>query len=343
VHVLLVKMSSLGDVVHALPAVSDATRAGFTFDWVVEESFAAIPARHPGVRNVIPIGWRRWRGNLLKNKSHLTGFFKGLRSRRYDQILDAQGLIKSGVVAALADGGLRSGFSRTSAREGLASVFVQRRIEVERNQHAIDRLRQLFAAALGYRLPDSAVNFGIGGTIDQTAKSNRCVLLHGTTWASKHWPEPMWCALAALLRKACWEVVLPWGNRAERERAQRIAAAAPGARVLDEMSVQGLLEVIDSSKLAVGVDSGLTHLAGALGVPTVVLYGSTSAALTGCRGDRVANLQSDFDCAPCLSRECRYRGQPQMWRDEAATPACYARLTPERVIKEVEQLLEQQS
>lgn len=342
-HVLLVKMSSLGDVVHALPAVSDAARAGFTFDWVVEESFAAIPARHPGVRDVIPIGWRRWRSNLLGNRSELSGFFKNLRSRHYDQILDAQGLIKSGVVAALADGGLRSGFSRASAREGLASAFVQRRIDVARNQHAIDRLRQLFAAALGYRLDDNPARFDIGGTFDRSANPNRCVLLHGTTWSSKHWPEPMWCALAARLRAASWEVDLPWGNPTEWQRAQRIAASAPGARVLDAMTVQELLAVIDSSKLVVGVDSGLTHLAGALGVPTIVLYGSTSAALTGCRGDRVTNLQSDFDCAPCLSRECSYQGQPQRWRDEAATPACYAQLNPERVFAEVEQLLDEQA
>jgi len=342
VHVLLVKMSSLGDVLHALPAVTDAASRGITFDWVVEEAFAAIPARHSAVRNVIPISWRRWRSNPGTHRRSLLEFLKVLRSRRYDQILDAQGLFKSGVVTALARGAISTGFSRGSAREGLASLFYRQRIDVARDQHAVDRLRQLFAGAFGYPIPSGPEKFGLGERVERQAMSNRCILLHGTTWMSKHWPESMWCELSARLRDASFEVDLPWGTMVERDRAERIAARVPGVRVLDALSLESLVDIINQARLVVGVDSGLTHLAAALGVPAVVLYGATSAALTGCRGDRVVNLQADFSCVPCLSRECQYRGAPLMWRDEVVTPTCYARLGPEQVWAQVGRLLELQ-
>ena len=119
---LLIKMSSMGDVVHALPAVTDAARHGVTFDWVVEEAFADIPPLHPAVREVIPIAWRRWRSSLRSSRRELSGFWELLRQRRYDLILDSQGLVKSGVVAALARGRSRFGFSYASAREAAAAV-----------------------------------------------------------------------------------------------------------------------------------------------------------------------------------------------------------------------------
>jgi heptosyltransferase I len=152
-RVLVVKMSSLGDVVHALPAVSDAATAlasrDITFDWVVEEAFAAIPSRHPAVAEVLPIAWRRWRGDLRAHRPALQSFVRRLRGRRYDVVLDAQGLVKSAAVTALARGGVKAGLSRRSAREAAAAWAYGRRIVVPREQHAVDRLRQLFASALG--------------------------------------------------------------------------------------------------------------------------------------------------------------------------------------------------
>ena len=342
-RVLLIKMSSLGDVVHALPAVTDAAAHGFSFDWVVEEAFAAIPARHPAVHRVIPIAWRRWRKKLSLHGAALGQFRRSLRETSYPLVLDAQGLLKSAVVSRMVKAENRAGFDSSSAREGAASLFYGRRIRVAREQHAVDRLRQLFAAVLDYPLGDSPPDFGLTDTgQNQTAKqtsSRECLLLHGTTWETKHWPEPMWIELARRLAADDWRINLPWGDALERDRAARIAAAVPGAVVLDALSLEALIERMSGAGLAVGVDSGLSHLAGALGVPAVVLYGSTDAALTGARGARVSNLQARFACAPCLSRTCAYRGAEVHRGGLRVVPACYAGLTPDDVWQSISKLL----
>lgn len=329
-RVLLVKMSSLGDVVHALPAVTDAAARGVRFDWVVEEAFAAIPGWHPAVDAVLPIAWRRWRRRLRAERRPLAAFVSALRAREYDLILDAQGLLKSAAVTALGRAPRRAGFAFTSAREPAAAFAYGRRVPVPTGGHAVDRLRDLFAAALGYPAPTSPPEFGLR-LEPEDRSARRCVLLHGTTWPSKHWPEGMWQALAGELAADGWQLELPWGSDEERRRAERISAAAPGAAVLDALPLAALGSRIAGAGLVVGVDSGLAHLAGALGVPTVVVYGSTSALRTGVRGSRVASLQSTLHCSPCLARDCRYRGQPLHWRGEAVSPACYALLPPERV------------
>lgn len=339
-QVLLVKMSSLGDVVHALPGVSDAAAAlgsrGVSFDWVVEEAFADIPARHPSVDRVVPIAWRRWRRDLLGSRGALADFLSRLRSRRYDLILDAQGLVKSAAVTALARGGLRAGLSRRSAREGAAALFYRRHVAVPRERHAVDRIRALFAGALGYPMPGGAADFGLGAGGE--ASSGRLLLLHGTTWESKHWPEAFWCALSQRAAASGLEVRVPWGDAAERARAERIAARSP-ARVLERMPLAALIDEIAAARMIIGVDSGLTHLAAALGVPTLGLYGSTDRALTGARGLAVRNLQAEFPCAPCLARVCGYRGPAQGWRGEDVVPACYASLPPDAVWRAAEEML----
>ncbi len=339
-RVLLVKMSSLGDVVHALPGVSDAVAEfgdGLTFDWVVEEAFAPIAERHPAVVEVLPIAWRRWRRGLREHRGELTAFVTRLRSRRYDMVLDAQGLIKSAAVTALARGTVKAGFSRRSAREGAAAACYRRRVDVPRGLHAVDRVRRLFAGALGYPLPASSPDFGIGRAAT-AARGRRCVLLHGTTWPSKHWPERFWAELAGTAGAAGFDVVLPWGNDEEFERAGRIAASA-GARVLPRLSLDEVTDELSTAALVIGVDSGLAHLAAALAVPTLVLFGSTSSALTGCRGVRARNLQASFPCSPCLARECGYQGASPTWREEVVVPACYASLNPERVWQAARELV----
>jgi heptosyltransferase-1 len=334
---LLIKMSSLGDVVHTLPAVSDAARAGVTFDWVVEEAFAAIPRRHAAVEQVIPIAWRRWRHALVGSRAEMAGFFRRLRAERYDCVIDAQGLWKSAAVTALARAGPRWGFAYGSAREGPASWFYSRRVPVPRDQHAVTRLRSLFAAVFGYEVDAQAESSGLDHLKVEATDEKTCVFCHGTTWPSKEWPEPMWRELARELGQAGYQVLLPWGNSRERDRARAIARGT-GACVLDPLPLERLMDVMGQASLVVGVDSGLSHLAGALGVPTVVVYGSTSSALTGSRGSRVANLASEFPCSPCRSRTCAYRGPRQSWRGQVVEPACYAMLGVEQVTAVVEKL-----
>lgn len=340
-RVLVVKMSSLGDVVHTLPALADAWAAlegRVTFDWVVEEAFRAIPERHPAVTEVIPIAWRRWRRRLRDSGGELRRFAARLRRERYDLVIDAQGLVKSAAVTALARRRSSAGLDRASAREGAASLVYRRRIHVSRDRHAVDRVRMLFAGALGYPPPAGPPDFGFRDASRVDAGSGACVLLHGTTWPSKQYPLDGWVKIARLAAAAGHRVLVPWGDEAERQRAERLAAAAP-AEVLDRQPLAALADTLAGAAVAIGVDSGLTHLAAALDVPTVGIYGPTSSRLTGVRGGRARSLQADFPGAPCLSRPCRDPGQPSRRRSQAVDPACYASLPPERVWGAAEALL----
>ena len=336
-HVLLVKLSSLGDVVHTLPAVEDATRRGTTFDWVVEEDFAAVPALHRGVRDVIRAALRRWRRPGEKRLGEIRRFGTDLRRRSYDLVIDAQGLIKSALISSLSRGRVRAGFSRNSAREPAAALFYSQHAEVAtKDCHAIDRIRRLFAAAIGYELPEEQPAFGIG--IEEDTEPY-CVLLHGTTWESKHWPVHFWTHLAERAVGAGLTPVLPWLSEAERRRAENIAQQVDGARAVGSKPLDEVAELLARATAVVGVDTGLAHLSAALGRPTVGLFGPTDARLTGCVGSRACNIQGDIECAPCLSRRCRYRGEALTWRGENVDPPCFAHLNPDRVWTQVAKLL----
>ena len=333
-HVLLIKMSSLGDVIHALPAVTDAAAHGIRFDWVVEEAFADIPAAHAAVADVLPVAWRRWRGDLRAARPQMQQFYKRLRARPYDLVLDAQGLIKSAVVSALARGPV-AGQSHTSAREPWSAFAYRQRIRVARDQHAIDRQRQLFAAALGYEL-SGPLRSGLEHT---SVATRRVMLLHGTTWETKHYPLHMWQGLARLVSDEGFEPVVTWGDAAERERAQQICDAG-GATLLERAPLQQLMEHLRSAALVIGVDSGLAHLSAALGTPTLGLFGPTDGMLTGCRGTHAQIMQADTACSPCLSKRCRgYTGAPLSWQNLPVEPPCFGSLQPERIWAQGRQML----
>jgi heptosyltransferase-1 len=332
-RVLLVKLSSLGDVVHALPAVTDAARAhaGLEVHWVVEESYQAIPALHPAVTRVIPVAIRRWRHRLMGAGGEILASVRRMRLSSYDRVIDSQGLIKSSIVASIGRGPL-AGFDRHSAREPLAACAYASGIAVPRRQHAIDRQRALFAGALGYSPPGGAIDYGIRS--DRSGASG-VVLAHGTTWDNKRWPEHFWGEIANRALRAGERVTVPWGNAEELARARRIAAAAPGAAVADRLDLHGMIELLGASGAVVSADSGIGHLAAALGVPTIALYGPTDATLTGCRGTSVANLSADFACAPCLQRRCGYRGEAVVIDAQRIEPPCFSRVTPDAVWRQL--------
>jgi heptosyltransferase-1 len=296
VKVLVVKLSSLGDVIHTLPALGDAAaaRPGIRFDWVVEEAFAEIPAWHGAVDRVIPVALRRWRKRPLQA---FTGpewrrARAALGEQRYDAVIDAQGLIKSAVIARLM-AAPRYGMDRASARERLAALAYDHPLAVPRDMHAVERSRLLFARALGYALPATPVDYGIGAAI--TAATNLppgLLFLHGSARAEKLWPEAHWMALAALATAAGYRVWLPWGDAQEEQRARRIAAACDGAEVLPRLDLKALAALLRGARGAVAVDTGLGHLCAALGVPAVSLYGPTSTRLVGTCGRNQVQLQS---------------------------------------------------
>lgn len=327
-RILICKTSSLGDVIHTLPALSDAQRAlpEAEFHWLVEENFAQIPALHPAVAEVIPIALRRWRRGVIKALHHgeLRAFRDRLRTVPYDCIIDAQGLAKSALAIRLAKGE-RVGFDRDSAREPWVARTYQRRIAVPKGLHAIERVRRLFAGALGYASPQTAPDYGLPIHLADGAAKPYLLYLHGTTWETKFWPETFWAELIRRGERAGFEVRLPWGNRDEKLRARRLAAEAGGGLVLPALDLRGMAEQLAGAAGVVGVDSGLAHLAAALGVPGITLYGPTRTELTGAVGPHQRNLAAQYPCAPCLKRHCTFAGA------SAIRPPCFTTLPPAQV------------
>ncbi len=332
-RVLLIKMSSLGDVVHSFPAVSDllAARPDVQLDWVVEEGYADLVRLHPGVNNIKPIALRLWRRHPWRYRDDWRRFSRALRSRHYDLIIDAQGLIKSALVTRLARGRLRAGPDRQSARESLAAWAYGRRLPVPRGQHAIDRTRQLLAQACDYPLSDSAPDFGLRIAVAPATAQPAMVFLHGTSWDNKLWPLAYWQALTGLALDAGFRVLLPSGSDAEQARGVAIADGRSGAEVLPPGSLAQLSAQLATAAGVVTVDTGLGHLAAALDRPTVALYGPTSPQLTGIRGASAISLEGRFPCAPCLQRRCTYLGPQVSWNGQEVQPACLAQLGPDQV------------
>jgi heptosyltransferase-1 len=347
-RVLVVKVSSLGDVIHTLPALTDARKAipDIEFDWVVEEAFTEIPAWHPAVNKVIPVAFRRWRKNLfsLFFSSDFRRFKRELRGSRYDLVIDAQGLLKSAVICGMVPA-RTVGFDQQSIREKLAVSYYDESHAVSWQQHAVERTRELFAHALGYSKTAQA-DYGIppADFSEQVEPSGRFLLfLHGTTWPTKLWPESYWQELTRLATENDFQVKLLWGNEEEKSRAQQIAGLDPKASVIDRQALSAIAKLMYQSAAIVAVDTGLAHLAAALGRPTLALYGASDAKRTGTYGENQKHLQARLPCSPCLKRQCDYRGD-ELEDDEkakvfAVQPPCFSTLSPQHVWQELTQLL----
>ena len=294
-RILFVKTSSLGDVIHNCPAVSDVARAypGAAIDWVVEEPFAPIAAMHRSVGRVIPVALRRWRRALWNPAvwSEFAVFRSALAAQPYDCVLDTQGLLKSALVARLAHG-TRHGYDRAGAREPLASLLYAQRHAVARDRHAVERNRLLAAAALGYRV-EAACDYGLNAARTESSAESRvpslrepyCVLLTMTSRADKLWPEDSWAVLCRDLARRGLQCVLPWGSEDEGARARRLALDVPGALVPPQLPITALAALMRNARAVIGVDTGLSHLAAALEVPAVGIYCGSDPALTGLYGN----------------------------------------------------------
>jgi heptosyltransferase-1 len=295
-RILLIKTSSLGDVVHNLPVVSDLKRRfpDAIIDWCVEEAFADIPRLHPAVSEVIPVAVRRWRKALFSGATwrEIGAFRRRLGATEYDAVLDTQGLIKSGAIALCAKGPCH-GHAAETAREPLASWFYDKTFIIPPNVHAVERNRWLSAAAFDYPV-DLPLDYGIRAPepdLPWLPAGRRAVLITATSRGDKLWDEDRWIAVARHLAERGLRPVLPSGNAAERRRAERIAEAAAGSLAAPPLSLSESAALIGRAELAVGVDTGLIHLAAALGVPTVAIYAASDPALTGVYGTRtVRNL-----------------------------------------------------
>ncbi|MER9962266.1 lipopolysaccharide heptosyltransferase I [Mesorhizobium sp. M0045] len=293
--VLIVKTSSMGDVIHTFPAVEDARRArpDISFHWCVEEAFAGIAALHPAIQTIHSVAIRRWRGKLLEPVTwrEVVGLRSALRASRYDLVLDAQGLLKSALVARLAAAPI-AGFDRSSAREPSATMFYDRRYSVPRDLHAIERTRRLFGLALGYQPDLSNLDSGIVPPADGSASiaGQTAFLLHGTSREDKKWPVADWIEIARLLVAREMTPVTTWSNDREQAVAEAITRAVSQTVVVPRSPLAEIAAVIGGSALVIGADTGLTHLASAFGVPTVAVFLATEPGLTGPRGPFASTL-----------------------------------------------------
>jgi heptosyltransferase-1 len=295
-EILFIKTSSLGDVVHHMPAVTDVRRhlPDARLAWVVEEDYAPLVRLHPAVDAVIPVATRRWRRTPFAAATwrEISWFRAVLRARAFDAAIDTQGLLRSALIAG-AVRGVRHGYDRASIREPLACPFYDVRHRVTRRAHAIARNRALCALALGYDAKQP-LDYGL----DRSAIAGKAaarpygLLIHGTAQARKLWAEPHWAAVARHVRERGYDVVLPWGSAAERARSEAIAAAAglgaagqdPASYLPDRQPLDAVAAMIAGASFAIGVDTGLVHIAAALGVPLVAIFVESEPGLTGPMG-----------------------------------------------------------
>ena len=287
-RVLVVKTTSMGDVVHALPAVSDMLHhvPGLEVDWLVEAPFAAIAQMHRGVRRVIPMAWRKWRKRLLapETRRAIRALRAELRREPYDLVLDLQGLLKSALWGRQAIGPL-AGYDRLSAREPLACWFYQRTATVSTDLHAVERCRRLAAIHLGYEAPQTAPDFGLEPPEPTWVPRGRfAVIIPNASRAEKLWPERRWAAVGQRLKSLGWLPVVLWGSDAEQTLAERIAASCEGD-VPPFLRVGEVAALLARAEQVVGLDTGFSHLAAALGRPTLGIYCDHEPGLAGITGN----------------------------------------------------------
>jgi heptosyltransferase-1 len=287
-RVLIVKTSSMGDVVHALPAVSDMAHAlpGIEIDWLVERGFAAMPSQHHAVRRVITLQWRKWRKSLRtpETRAALRTWRKDMSQDRYDLIIDMQGLLKSAAFACFAHGP-RAGYDGHSIREPLASLFYRRKARVSRQLHAIDRCRQLASQLLNYPLPTTPPDFGLNASPDAWRPSSApfAVLIPCASRPEKLWPQANWIAVGQALAQRGWQVAVMWGSPEEQKLAQGIADRIDGT-VPPFLTVQQAADTLAQAQVVIGLDTGMSHLAAAHGRPTVGIYCDHDPGLAGLVG-----------------------------------------------------------
>ena len=276
---------------HNCPVVTDI-RTHFpeaNIDWVAEEAYQPIPALHPGVRRVIPIAWRRWRKHLFNPsvQKEMRRFHRTLIDEHYDLVLDTQGLLKSAIVCKLSKTLCSVGGDFRSAKEGIASWFYDKRLSIAKSCHAIDRCRAVAAGALGYSI-DTPPRYGIRAEplcADWLPDGPYAALIHAASRPEKLWPETSWIEVGRLLLNQGVVPVLPWGNPDEQAHSYHLAAALEEAVVPPFMALDTAARFLSGATIVIGLDTGITHLAAALGRPTIGIFCDSDKEQTGVVGD----------------------------------------------------------
>ena len=330
--ILLIKMSSMGDIFHTFPAISDlkANNPDIVIDWVVEYGFKEIVEWHPAIHKTIPINLRRWMKRRGANSwREFKNWYKELRTEEYDLVIDAQGLFKSAAIARMSKNAIIHGFDRKSARESISAIFYNHTYFVDKNQHAVERTRQLFGKIFNYA-PSNTLNFGIKQKFSHVIKdSKKLMFIIGTSWVTKLWSTEHWQTLTALAISEGFDVEIMWGSPEELAIAESIIAACPQAtRPQQRLSITTIAEKLVEAVGVIGLDTGFSHLAGALETPTISLYGATSPTKVGLIGNHTKNLQLEppLECMPCHKRQCKWLPE-----NSAETPPCMQGIKPQQV------------
>ncbi len=332
-RILILKLASMGDLVHLLPALTDAKKAdpNLIFDWVIDASFAEVASWHRATHTTFLTKHRKWRSSFFtkKTRQEFSSFTHQLKKKSYDLIIDAQGNIKTGLLSLLAKG-KTVGFDSVSIPEWGGHFFYNKKISSSKSLHAITRLRELFAKALDYPLPTTPPDYQID--IDKlippaiSIPPTYLFFVPLASYPSKLWPDSSWDQLIKEAKVFNCPIFIPWGNEKEKERALKLSHTT-NVIVLPKLSLSEIGYLILHAKAVVSMDTGLSHIAAALDTPTITLYGPTDPALTGTLGKNQIHLVASCSCFG--KKICT----------QAKESNCLFHITPSQVMIELQKIL----
>lgn len=335
-RILLIKMSSMGDILHALPVLADIKQAigdHTVIDWVVEPHYRCLLDNHPHINRVFPLALRQYPSFLAAIRSPEAKQLKQyLNQRNYDLIIDLQGLIKSAWVGRWANSYL-VGYDCHSIREPLASWLYKQRFSVSKALHAITRMRHLTAKALNYATPTSEPDYQLHQPADTQPSNLHLICFPFTTWQSKHWPLTHWQELLTIIPDAI-SVSIAWGTPDEHRQAQSLCKNHKQCHTTPPTDIAGMQQYLKTCQAFIGVDTGFAHLATAMTIPGVMLMGPTDKNRSGPLGSHQIALDTNLPCRPCHKRTCHLPVQAGQLR-----PLCLANITAARVWQELIQLV----
>lgn len=318
--ILVVKMSSMGDVIHTFPAIADLKNylPDSCIHWVVERGFAELASSHPAVDRVIPVRLRKWLGEkTLGALQELIAWRQVLAAETYDIVIDAQGLLKSSWICRVPKSSEIHGYDLRSCREPLATWAYTRTHCISKDLHATRRTQLLFAAAVGYNAPE-IINFGLRNSAGDPA-TKMVAFVIGASWGNKLWPDVHWAELANLARDSGFEVEIIWGDPSEYASALKIQSSVPDIQISpSRLSIVEVGSILARASVTVGLDTGFSHLSSALNTPTVAVYGPTAPLRCGLTGpsDKTLTANALINCPPCHKRTCKLVPPPQGGRSK---------------------------
>lgn len=320
--VLIIKMSALGDIIHALPVLDYLHKVspGIEIDWVVEDSFLDIVAGNPLINRIHVVRKKAWRRKpLARSTWHEIGFLRnGMMEKPYDAVFDIQGNLKSGVVSLFCRAKTSFGFTGDVLQERINLLFTSKHIPISPDdRHVTDQYLRLVSAPFDQEYNGTELKSDIYTSPEDDAAAEALIaplrgapvfLFHyGTTWQTKFWHEASWIELgkSVIIRYPGSAILFSWGNDAEHRIVSRLAAGiGPGAKVIERYSLKGLTALLKKVTVVVGGDTGPIHLAAAVGTATVSFYRASNGLRSGPRGDRHVIIQAPVSCSACFRTKC---------------------------------------